>query len=169
LIATYQKAADIAREQHVPVLIHVKELTQPQGHSTSGSHERYKNSDRLAWESEFDCVVQMRNWMIESNIASESELDAIDENTKKEVLEGKKNAWNAYIAPMKQNQSELLSLLNTIAATSDNKVFIEKIITDLESIKEPSNKDILVAARKSLRLVINEPSKDNLSVWIQTK
>ena len=169
LIATYQKAADIAREQHVPVLIHVKELTQPQGHSTSGSHERYKNSDRLAWESEFDCVVQMRNWMIESNIASESELDAIDENTKKEVLEGKKNAWNAYIAPMKQNQSELLSLLNTIAATSDNKVFIEKIITDLESIKEPSNKDILVAARKSLRLVINEPSKDNLSVWIQNK
>jgi pyruvate/2-oxoglutarate/acetoin dehydrogenase E1 component/TPP-dependent pyruvate/acetoin dehydrogenase alpha subunit len=169
LIATYQKAADIAREQHVPVLIHVKELTQPQGHSTSGSHERYKNSERLAWESEFDCVVQMRNWMIESNIASESELDAIDENTKKEVLEGKKNAWNAYIAPMKQNQSELLSLLNTIAATSDNKVFIEKIITDLESIKEPSNKDILVAARKSLRLVINEPSKDNLSVWIQNK
>lgn len=169
LIATYQKAADIAREQHVPVLIHVKELTQPQGHSTSGSHERYKNSDRLAWESEFDCVVQMRNWMIESNIASESELDAIDENTKKEVLEGKKNAWNAYIAPMKQNQSELLSLLNTIAATSDNKVFIEKIITDLESIKEPSNKDILVAARKSLRLVINEPSKDHLSVWIQNK
>lgn len=169
LIATYQKAADIAREQHVPVLIHVKELTQPQGHSTSGSHERYKNSDRLAWESEFDCVVQMRNWMIESNIASESELDAIDENAKKEVLEGKKNAWNAYIAPMKQNQSELLSLLNTIAATSDNKVFIEKIITDLESIKEPSNKDILVAARKSLRLVINEPSKDNLSVWIQNK
>lgn len=169
LIATYQKAADIAREQHVPVLIHVKELTQPQGHSTSGSHERYKNSDRLAWESEFDCVVQMRNWMIESNIASESELDAIDENAKKEVLEGKKNAWNAYIAPMKQNQSELLSLLNTIAATSDNKVFIEKIITDLESIKEPSNKDILVAARKSLRLIINEPSKDNLSVWIQNK
>ena len=169
LIATYQKAADIAREQHVPVLIHVKELTQPQGHSTSGSHERYKNSDRLAWESEFDCVVQMRNWMIESNIASESELDAIDENAKKEVLEGKKNAWNAYIAPMKQNQSELLSLLNTIAATSDNKVFIEKIITDLESIKEPSNKDILVAARKSLRLVINEPIKDNLSVWIQNK
>ncbi|MBP6100484.1 MAG: transketolase [Flavobacterium sp.] len=169
LIATYQKAADIAREQHVPVLIHVKELTQPQGHSTSGSHERYKNSDRLAWESEFDCVVQMRIWMIESNIASESELDAIDENAKKEVLEGKKNAWNAYIAPMKQNQSELLSLLNTIAATSDNKVFIEKIITDLESIKEPSNKDILVAARKSLRLVINEPSKDNLSVWIQNK
>lgn len=169
LIATYQKAADIAREQHVPVLIHVKELTQPQGHSTSGSHERYKNSDRLAWESEFDCVVQMRNWMIESNIASESELDAIDENAKKEVLEGKKNAWNAYIAPMKQNQSELLSLLNTIAATSDNKVFIEKIITDLESIKEPSNKDILVAARKSLRSVINEPSKDNLSVWIQNK
>lgn len=169
LIATYQKAADIAREQHVPVLIHVKELTQPQGHSTSGSHERYKNSDRLAWESEFDCVVQMRNWMIESNIASESELDVIDENTKKEVLEGKKNAWNAYIAPMKQNQSELLSLLNTIAETSDNKVFIEKIITDLESIKEPSNKDILVAARKSLRLVINEPSKDNLSVWIQNK
>ena len=169
LIATYQKAADIAREQHVPVLIHVKELTQPQGHSTSGSHERYKNSDRLAWESEYDCVVQMRKWMVEANIASESELFTIEENAKNEVLEGKKKAWIAYLAPMKQNQAELISIVKAIAAPSENKVFIEKIIADLESIKEPSNKDILVAARKSLRLVINEAGKERLSLWIQDK
>lgn len=169
LIATYQKAADIAREQHVPVLIHVKELTQPQGHSTSGSHERYKNSDRLAWESEYDCVVQMRKWMVEANIASESELITIEENAKNEVLEGKKKAWIAYLAPMKQNQAELISIVKAIAAPSENKVFIEKIIADLESIKEPSNKDILVAARKSLRLVINEAGKERLSLWIQDK
>ena len=169
LIATYQKAADIAREQHVPVLIHVIELTQPQGHSTSGSHERYKNSDRLAWESEYDCVVQMRKWMVEANIASESELITIEENAKNEVLEGKKKAWIAYLAPMKQNQAELISIVKAIAAPSENKVFIEKIIADLESIKEPSNKDILVAARKSLRLVINEAGKERLSLWIQDK
>ncbi len=169
LITTYKKAAEIAREQHVPVLIHVKELTQPQGHSTSGSHERYKNAERLAWEQEFDCISQMKIWMIESNIATDEELNSIDEEAKKTVLEGKKVAWKAYLAPMKQNQSELITLLKTIAPSSETKVFIEKIIADLEFIKEPFHKDILVAARKSLRLLINDESKSSLSKWIQTK
>jgi len=169
LITTYENASKIAREQHVPVLIHVKELTQPQGHSTSGSHERYKNAERLAWEQEFDCIAQMKIWMIESNIATDEELHNIDEEAKKTVLEGKKVAWKAYLAPMKQSQSELIALLKTIASSSDAKVFIEKIITDLEIIKEPFHKDILIAARKSLRLLINEESKTTLSQWIQTK
>lgn len=169
LIATYQKAADIAREQHIPVLIHVKELTQPQGHSTSGSHERYKNADRLAWEQQFDCISQMKNWMIASNIATENELNAIDEEAKKEVLEGKKNAWNAYLSPMKQNQAELTTILKNLATSSDNKIFIDKILSDIEAIKEPLYKDILVAARKTLRLVINDSNKEVLSQWIQSK
>jgi pyruvate/2-oxoglutarate/acetoin dehydrogenase E1 component len=96
-------------------------------------------------------------------------LITIEENAKNEVLEGKKKAWIAYLAPMKQNQAELISIVKAIAAPSENKVFIEKIIADLESIKEPSNKDILVAARKSLRLVINEAGKERLSLWIQDK
>ena len=169
LIATYQKAAEIARQQHVPVLIHVKELTQPQGHSTSGSHERYKDSDRLAWETEFDCIEQMKKWMLETNLVNEEQLNEIENEAKKVVLDGKKLAWNNYLSPIKQNQSELIDLLQPIAAASENKIFIEKIIADLQAIKEPLNKDILTAARKTLRLLINENSKSVLSQWISAK
>ena len=83
LVSTYQKASEIARTEHVPVLIHVQELTQPQGHSTSGSHERYKNTDRLAWEAEFDCLVQLKKWMVANNIASIEEIDTIEKALKK--------------------------------------------------------------------------------------
>lgn len=166
LVDTYQKAAKISREEHVPVLIHVYQLTQPQGHSTSGSHERYKNAERLAWESDFDCIRQMRLWMIAINIATPEELDEMDEAAKKEVLEGKKAAWNAYVTPMKEEQKELITLLETVAATSSNKVFILKHSTDLSASKEPGRKEILTTARKVLRLVINESSRATLADWI---
>jgi pyruvate/2-oxoglutarate/acetoin dehydrogenase E1 component/TPP-dependent pyruvate/acetoin dehydrogenase alpha subunit len=167
LVATYQKAAAIAREEHVPVLIHVDELTQPQGHSTSGSHERYKNAERLAWEAEFDCLAQMRNWLIENNLATVEELDEIDEASKKEVLEGKKAAWTNFVSPIKAEQNELVSLLNSIATTSDNKAFIEQFANNLASIKEPIRKDIISTARKVLRLIITENSRENLATWIK--
>ena len=167
LIATYQKAADIAREEHVPVLIHVNELTQPQGHSTSGSHERYKNAERLAWEAEYDCITQMKHWMFANNIATQEELDEMDASIKKEVIEGKKAAWIAFLAPMKQEQEELASLLESIAASSPNRVFIQKYASDLKSIKEPNRKEIISTARKVLRMVIAEESKPTLSNWIK--
>ncbi|MCF6133018.1 alpha-ketoacid dehydrogenase subunit alpha/beta [Flavobacterium wongokense] len=166
LVATYEKAAEIAREEHVPVLIHVYELTQPQGHSTSGSHERYKNAERLGWEAEFDCVAQMRTWLIQNDLATAEELEAIETSSKKEVLEGKKAAWAAFVAPMKEEQSELVSLLNSIAASSDKKAFIEKEATDLASIKEPIRKEILTVARKVLRLIVNENGRLQLADWI---
>ena len=166
LVATYEKAAAIAREEHVPVLIHVKELTQPQGHSTSGSHERYKNAERLAWETEFDCLAQMRNWLIENNLATTEELDQIDNQAKKDVLEGKKAAWTAFVTPMKEEQKELVDLLNSIASSSENKIFIEKITSDLAAIKEPIRKDILTTARKVLRMVVKENGKSQLATWI---
>jgi pyruvate/2-oxoglutarate/acetoin dehydrogenase E1 component/TPP-dependent pyruvate/acetoin dehydrogenase alpha subunit len=166
LVATYEKAAAIAREEHVPVLIHVRELTQPQGHSTSGSHERYKNEERLAWETEFDCLSQMRNWLIENNLASQEELDEIDNQAKKDVLEGKKAAWTAFTNPVKEEQKELVNLLNSIASQSENKIFIDKISNDLASIKEPIRKDILVTARKVLRMIVAENSKSELGKWI---
>ena len=168
LVATYEKASEIAREQHVPILIHVTELTQPQGHSTSGSHERYKNEERLAWERQFDCLAQMRSWLIENNLASTEELDAIDEQVKKEVIEGKKTAWTAFVAPIKEEQNELVSLLNSIADSSANKIFIEKHVTDLAAIKEPIRKEILTTARKVLRLVINENGKQQLAGWVKS-
>ena len=166
LVETYQKASKIARTEHVPVLIHVNELTQPQGHSTSGSHERYKDADRLAWEAEYDCLAQMRLWMLANNMANEEELSEIDNASKKEVLEGKKAAWLAFTAPFKAEQLELVILLNTIAASSPNKVFVEKFANDLAAIKEPIRKDIITTARKVLRLIVKESGKVQLAAWI---
>ncbi|AWH85945.1 transketolase [Flavobacterium album] len=166
LVSAYERASEIARTEHVPVLMHVYQLTQPQGHSTSGSHERYKNADRLSWEAEYDCIAQMRKWMLENNIAGEDVLAAIDEQAKKDALEGKKAAWAAYVNPIKEEQKELVAILNSVAAQSDNKVFIEKQIADLSSIKEPIRKDLLITARKVLRMVVKENGKNALSQWI---
>lgn len=166
LVSVYEKAGAIAREEHVPVLIHVQELTQPQGHSTSGSHERYKNTERLAWETQFDCITQMRNWLLENNLATSEELNQIEEQAKKDVLEGKKLAWSAFVEPTKNERNELVTLLQTIANTSENKVFIEKQASDLASINEPIRKEILIAARKVLRMIVNENSRASLADWI---
>ncbi|HEX8268408.1 MAG TPA: thiamine pyrophosphate-dependent enzyme [Flavobacterium sp.] len=166
LVATYEKAAKIAREEHVPVLIHVVELTQPQGHSTSGSHERYKNSDRLEWEGNYDCLKQMRNWMLSFNLATAEELDEIESTAKRDVLEGKKAAWLAVTEPVKNEQKELISLLEEISGPSENRVFIQKYISDLNSVKEPIRKDLLVVARKVLRMVVKENGRSKVGSWI---
>jgi pyruvate/2-oxoglutarate/acetoin dehydrogenase E1 component/TPP-dependent pyruvate/acetoin dehydrogenase alpha subunit len=168
LIATYEKASAIARENHVPVLIHVDELTQPQGHSSSGSHERYKDADRLAWEKDYDCIRQMKLWMVAIDIASSEEIAEIDSNAKKEVLEGKKAAWREFIDPIVAEQKELVSLLEKVANSSNNKDLIQEIAATLSGIKDPIRKEILVAARKTLRLVLNESGKDELSNWIRS-
>ena len=166
LIEVFQKGATIAREEHVPVLIHVKELTQPQGHSTSGSHERYKNAERLAWEAEYDCIKQMKKWLIQNGISSEEDLDAISSQAKKEVLEGKKAAWNAFVSPIKAEQLELVNLLRTIAKSTKNSAFIEQYAGDLAAIKEPLRKDILSTARKILRKITEEKERASLGNWI---
>jgi pyruvate/2-oxoglutarate/acetoin dehydrogenase E1 component/TPP-dependent pyruvate/acetoin dehydrogenase alpha subunit len=167
LVAVYKKASEIAREEHVPVLIHVTELTQPQGHSTSGSHERYKNEERLAWEAEFDCLKQMTNWLIQNGFSSEEELEAISNQAKNEVLEGKKAAWNAYISPLKAEQTQLVSLLREIAKTSQSSSYIEQLTNELASIKEPIRKDLLSTARKILRKLGSGSEKNTLSKWIK--
>ncbi|WP_073488596.1 MULTISPECIES: thiamine pyrophosphate-dependent enzyme [unclassified Flavobacterium] len=167
LVSTYERAGAIAREEHIPVLIHVNELTQPQGHSTSGSHERYKNAERLAWERDFDCIRQMRLWMIAINIASPEELAELDFQLKKEVLEAKKDAWNDFINPIIEDQKNLLDLLEQIAEASINhKDRIRKYISELSAIKAPLKKEILVYARKILRFIEVPNSKVLLSNWI---
>tara|TARA_R110002072_G_scaffold292634_1_gene461535 strand:+ start:189 stop:2600 length:2412 start_codon:yes stop_codon:yes gene_type:complete len=167
---TYQKASQIARNEHVPVLIHVIELTQPQGHSTSGSHERYKNAERLAWEAAHDCNLKMREWIVESGFAVEEELKELEESIKKEVREGKAAAWKAFLAPQKSEQVELIHLLDQLMTSSSNKNFIAKLKLDLESIKEPIRKEILSTARKALRYVITENTdkKNQLINWIHS-
>jgi pyruvate/2-oxoglutarate/acetoin dehydrogenase E1 component/TPP-dependent pyruvate/acetoin dehydrogenase alpha subunit len=167
LIDVYNKASQIAREQHIPVLIHVKELTQPQGHSTSGSHERYKGPERLQWEQDFDCVSKMRQWILDFEledgdggslkfVSSEDELIAIEKEAKKEVSLAKRNAWNAFLNEIKSEVASLTSLLETIATKSSNGTFITKLKNDLEAIAEPIRKDVLVAARKTLRYLKDE-------------
>ena len=167
LVSVYKRAAEIAREEHVPVLIHVTELTQPQGHSTSGSHERYKNEERLAWEAEFDCLKQMTKWLINNGFATEEELEALSNQAKNEVLEGKKAAWNAFISPLKEEQTELVSLLKEIAKSSQNSSYIDQLTNELASIKEPIRKDLLSTARKILRKLSSETEKNTLSKWIK--
>ena len=168
LVEAYEKASKIARKTHSPVLIHVKELTQPQGHSTSGSHERYKDEDRLNWERAYDCNVKFKEWVIENNFATEEELDAIDKEIKKEVRDGKKAAWTAYSQPMKNKLSELLPLLENAANASNNKDAVNSLAKELSEIKDPLKKDLLVAARKSMRYLIGLESdaKSQLAEWI---
>ena len=168
LIDVYQRAAVVARKEHCPVLIHVNELTQPQGHSTSGSHERYKSKERLAWEVEFDCMSKMRQWMIENNIFTDEEAKAIEKDIQKQVRKGKQDAWTAFVKPQKEEQTEAVVVLKAAAISSSNKAFIEKLANELEVIKEPIRKEILIATRKALRYLTTEKSeaKTALINWI---
>lgn len=168
LIEVYTRASKIAREEHVPVLIHIQELTQPQGHSTSGSHERYKSKERLEWESNYDCNKKMREWIIASDIATDERLTEIEKDIKKQVRDAKNAAWKAFITPHVNEKNEAVLLLKNLAENSANNNFIEKIKEELNAIKEPLRKDIVGATRKALRYVVNEdsPEKKQLQDWI---
>jgi len=170
LINTYQKASQLARTEHIPVLIHVNELTQPQGHSTSGSHERYKTSERLTWEKSNDCNHKFRDWVISNDIASEEEITAIDRNAKKKVREGKLNAWKKFSEPIQNEKQEALKLMKSAAVTASQRVFIYKMISQLETINEPLRKDILSTARNILKHLIHEntAAKDTLVEWVNS-
>ena len=170
LVEAYEKAAAIAREIHTPVLIHVRELTQPQGHSTSGSHERYKSEARLEWEREYDCNVKFREWILENNFTTEEELESVEKEIKKQVREGKKAAWSAYLQPAITKQKELLQILANVAKSSPNKNFIVSLFNELKDIKEPLKKEVVITARKCLRYLIGESSseKTELLNWLES-
>ncbi len=168
LIEAYQKAEAIAREKHVPVLIHVVELTQPQGHSTSGSHERYKDKERLAWEKEHDCNLKMRQWMLDNGIATDDELTELEKSIKKEVRNGKKAAWTAFGKQAKTYNKELIKLLKDLAESSENKSFISSLVNELSDNSEPLKSIVYATGRKALRYVRSESSdaKSNLINWL---
>lgn len=159
LIETYEKAANLAREKHVPVLIHVDELTQPLGHSSSGSHQRYKSKERLEWETDFDCNLKMREWILDKNIATSDELDMLEKECILEVKTAKSNAWKAYQAPIKAEQQVLVELLNALKSSLNNDPSIQQIVNNLSQRTEIAFKDVLHAARKSLRLTHKHPSE----------
>ncbi|AYN68167.1 transketolase [Euzebyella marina] len=160
LMHAYENASDIAREEHVPVVIHVTELTQPQGHSSSGSHERYKSEERLNWEKENDCNKRFREWILETGITSEEELSTLEKNISRQVRLAKKEAWSEYLATHQPQRKKLIQLLDTAANKSQNKNFITKIKNDLIANEEPLKKDMAVAARKALRYLIGENNNE---------
>lgn len=171
LVDTYQKAEKIAREEHVPCLIHVTEVTQPQGHSTSGSHERYKSKERLQWELDYDPIKKMGEWLVETAIATQEDLDKIFAEAKKKARHAKIKAWNEYINPINDERLQLTSLLMDLAAHSSNKVFIEKLANDLTAHTEPVRKDIFNAARRALRFARHDDTsvKQSLIKWLRSQ
>lgn len=168
LVSTYEKAGAIARDEHVPVMIHVQQLTQPQGHSTSGSHERYKNEERLKWEREHDCNKQFRKWIIENGLSTDEELSSLEKEIKKQVRDGKKAAWEAYLKPNAIKKNQIMPLLEAIAKASPNKNFIEPIVTDLIGQKDLMSKELLESVRKILRMTLKESNSalDQVKKWV---
>lgn len=167
LIETYEKACQIAREEHVPVLIHVQEVTQPQGHSTSGSHERYKTKERLQWEQDFDCIAKMGEWMLEKGIASQEELEEIQKEAKKIVRDGKAAAWKAFIDPIKKDRDHAVKLLSEAANGSSVAEELQQLTKELSANPEPIRKDIMNTLRKAIRILRqdNTSAKDGLIAW----
>lgn len=168
LIETYQKVGKLARKNHIPALIHVQELTQPQGHSSSGSHERYKDPEHLKWEKEYDCNRQMRKWILENDLSTEKELEELERNAKKEVRNIKNSAWQAFGEQQKEDKRVLLSILKETARKSKQKKEIVDVARKLGKTKDIYKFELLNASRKALRYTLNDPleGKQKLRKWI---
>lgn len=169
LIDAYQKAEQICREEHVPVLVHVIEMTQPQGHSTSGSHERYKSKERLAWEAEYDCVRKMRQWIIDEVMVLPEEVDAIDKEARQAAKQAKDKAWKAFTDDIKKDQNIVVGILAQAERESRNTGAIEDIRTDLVKAINPTRLETMRAAKKAIRILRDEniESKKSLVAWIR--
>lgn len=154
LIKTYSYAAKIAREEHTPVLVHVLELTQPLGHSSSGSHERYKSKERLNWEKEYDCNVKMREWILSNGIATEKDLELIEKEVTEEVRSARLKAWSEYQRPIIKIKKEFNVFLDQFLSQSNNDVALKMIRKNLNEKTELFYHDIVSAARQSLPLLI---------------
>lgn len=171
LCSTFREAERIAREEHVPVLVHVVEVTQPQGHSTSGSHERYKSTERLDWEREYDCVKKMREWILSEGMANDNELDAIEEEAKNAAKTARNQAWKAYLGSVKGEVNEVLKIINILAAKSQYKNQLNHLANTLRETVSPNKLDAERAAKRSLRWVAREDlqEKQLLVNWIKEK
>jgi len=171
LLRLYEEGIEICRRDHKPVIFHIEEVTQPQGHSTSGSHERYKNEERLKWEEEFDPIKKMREWIISEGIATGGELDALAENAAEEVKEARKKAWDMFQDPIKVERDALVKIINdrSCRCTEEKKeAGVDDVAEDLKKVLTPIRKDNFMAARKILRNVCTTCMKaDNLKVELE--
>lgn len=168
LCETYERAIALCRAEHVPVLIHVIEMTQPQGHSTSGSHERYKSKERLAWEEEHDCLLQMRKWMVASAIAEETEIDEIEATARRYVREVQKQVWNELSNEILVELNEASRLIERLAQEVPEQAELLDVVAELRECVDPGRKDVFAAIRKSLRITVkqNSPLKQDLIHWL---
>src|SRR5919108_200076 len=171
LLETYASAAQLVREQHIPALVHVIDLTQPQGHSTSGSHERYKSPERLQWEAEYDCIRKMREWMIEQGVITEPELVAVEKEDYATVEAIRKRAWDAYLASILEERDHVMDMLDEIAGSSGHASELTQIRERLAALPAPLRRDVHSAAHEALRVLRDEanPSKQNLVQWENEK
>ncbi len=167
LVQTYRKAEASVRDEHVPAIVHVNELTQPQGHSTSGSHERYKTNERLEWEREFDGLKKFREWIIAQDLASADVLDEMDAEDRGQVEEIRKQAWQTYIAPIEGERAELVRLIEQMAQGSSQASELSALQRKLINTPNPLRRDLMVATREALMAVRGEqiPAKQALIAW----
>ena len=173
LCETYEKAVQIARTAHVPVLVHVKEVNQPQGHSTSGSHERYKSEERLAWETEFDCIAKFKEWILSFAqkglvLATEEELNEIAAAAKERIREAKNSAWQAFTNDILQDKQELLAILSRFEASHPLYAQTAALQQQLSKEKDSIRRDLLSAARLLLRQSLQDQSPERyaLANWV---
>jgi len=166
LCAVYREGIELCRKEHVPVLFHITELTQPQGHSTSGSHERYKSQERLLWEKEYDCLRKMREWILETGIATDAEIDQIEVQALERVKEARKKAWKNYSAPLIRMRDEFLALADVTTCNCAKTDRINVIKQDLKQVAEPIRKDVMSSAKKILRLICDSCSNPSNSLKI---
>lgn len=169
LLTTYRRAAETARREHVPAIIHVVELTQPQGHSTSGSHERYKTKERLAWEEDHDCVRRFRAWVIAQGVATPDQLDVLEREERLGVEVTRKKAWEAYCQPIQHDAQEVGDILDEIAPSSTQAARLTQIKHQLLNAQVPLRRDIVVGLREALLTLKDEaiPAKQILVEWKQ--
>jgi 2-oxoisovalerate dehydrogenase E1 component len=172
LCETYLSAAEVVRREHVPAIVHVVEMTQPQGHSTSGSHERYKSRERLDWELEFDPVRKMRQWMVEQGIATAQELDALEEEDLRLVREAQRRAWDDFRAPIEAEKRTALALLDELARESAQGEEVRKIRQELEKQPAALRRDVLSTVHSALVMTAGASGEDlpaarRLAEWRQ--
>ncbi|MGA0965699.1 MAG: alpha-ketoacid dehydrogenase subunit alpha/beta [Flavobacteriaceae bacterium] len=148
LITAYEKAASLAREEHIPVLIHVNELTQPLGHSSSGSHERYKSNERLAWEKEYDCNLKMRDWIISEGISDESTLAKIEKEAAQQARIARRNSWDSYQKPIEKQRNNLLDFSKILKKHTHNDPQVQYLLSQLQQVQELGYRDIISTARQ---------------------
>lgn len=170
LIRVYKEATALSRKHHVPTLIHVEEVTQPQGHSTSGSHERYKSAERLEWERDNDCIKKFREWILLEGFGIEEELQEIEREAKDTAKRAKNDAWKAFNESLKEDEAVVLALLEQLALQSDHKGVINSIIKELSTTVNSIRLDSIKAAKKALRTVRNENSSSKQAIinWLES-